>query len=115
MTPEQVSAIEAIAHILEKMGTMPIFSLIVMIIVGPWVAMFFISRGQEKRFETVVKMYENNVKLVECYEEFSKNMQELVIYNSRTMGEVKTRIDNNLYCPIVRRKTQQKEIDGGEL
>lgn len=113
MIPEQISAINAIAQILEKLGTMPIFSLIVSLIIGPWIMAWIISRGNEKRFEAVIKMYENNVKLVEGYQDIAKNLQDLVIYNTQTMEVVKTKIDNNLYCPIVRKQTKQKEINGG--
>jgi hypothetical protein len=85
MTPDQISAISAIAQILEKIGTMPIFSLVTVILIGPWVAMFLLTRGQEKRFDAMKKMYENNVELVKCYEDLAKGMQDLVIYNTQTM------------------------------
>jgi hypothetical protein len=114
MTPDQISAISAIAQILEKIGTMPIFSLVTVILIGPWVAMFLLTRGQEKRFDAMKKMYENNVELVKCYEDLAKGMQDLVIYNTQTMTKVDEKIDKNLFCPMVRRETKSthKEAEG---
>jgi hypothetical protein len=84
--------------------------MIILVIIGPWVMAWIISRGQEKRFEAVTKMYESNIKLVECYEDIARNLQDLVITNVQAMQEVRTRADNNLFCPIVRRQSNQKEI-----
>lgn len=109
MTPEQVSVITAISAILEKIGTMPIFSLIAIVVIGPWVAMFFVSRGQEKRFDAVAQMYKDNVKLVECYEAIARNLQDLVITNVQSMQDMKGKIDNNLFCPLIRKQTKQTE------
>lgn len=71
--------------------------------------MYFISRGQEKRFESVKKMYEDNVALVKAYEGLAKTLHDTVVYNTSTMTEVKDITKNNLYCPLVRRETKPKE------
>lgn len=109
MTPEQVSLINAISAILDKIGTMPIMSLVVLIIIGPWIMAWIISRGQEKRFEAVSKMYENNVDLVKGYAKIAENQQDLVIANIQTMTKVQETADKNLFCPIVRQRTKQRE------
>jgi hypothetical protein len=109
MTPDQLSAVNAVATIIEKLGTLPIGSLLLLMVGGPWAAMWVVTRGQEKRFETVVKMYEDNAKLVKCYEDMTKNFQDLVIYNTQAMTQVKEQINSNLYCPLVRKGTKQTE------
>jgi hypothetical protein len=85
---------------------------------GPWGVVFFLwyqgqkdSKKWEERFMAVKQMYENNVKLVECYEAMAKNFQDLVIYNTQSLTKVNEKIDANLFCPIVRKRTQQKEIE----
>ncbi len=68
MTPEQTATISAIAAILTEIGTWPIGTIIIAVIFGPWVITFFVNRSIEKRHEAAVKMYKDNVKLVENYE-----------------------------------------------
>jgi hypothetical protein len=106
VTPEQASAIAAVATILDKVGALPIGTLLILLIAGPWVAMYFLQRGQEKRFEAVVRMYEENVKLVKNYEDIAGNFQDLVMYNSQSMARVESKVDSNLFCPIVRNQTK---------
>ncbi len=113
MTPEQISAIGTIAFILDKIGTWPVGMLVMLVIIGPWISMFVIARGQEKRHEGVTKMYESNVKLVEGYEKhvaalvgIVNDMREMIILNTQAWQGVKDRIDNNLFCPVARKGTK---------
>lgn len=85
---------------------------------GPWGVVFFLWwQGQkdqkkwEERFQAVVRMYENNVELVKKYETITKNYQDVIIYNTQTLTEIKESADNNLFCPIVRKETRQREVD----
>ena len=93
MTPEQISIIAAI---LDKIGTWPISTLVMVIVVGPWLMFFFISRGQEKRFEAVREMYENNVKLVEVYEKLACEQQDTIIMNTGAITKLTTIIEERL-------------------
>lgn len=133
MTPEQIAILNAVAMILGKVSSWPVGSIVAIMIVGPWVFTFFISWQQErkymaimmesrkqfeavmvkqeKRFESVVRMYENNVELVRNYERISKSLQDLVILNTQELADVKSIANNNLFCPIVRKETQQREVD----
>lgn len=112
MTPEQISVINTIALILEKIGTWPAGTVFVVVAFGPWAMMFFISRGQEKRFEAVAKMYENNVQLVKDYEKVAVTLHDLVILNTQTLTGVSDRIDNNLYCPFMRKTKPHSATEG---
>jgi hypothetical protein len=111
MNPEYISILQTVAFILDRVGTWPVATLFFFAVIGPWVVAFILSRGQEKRFDSVKKMYENNVKLVEDYREMANGYQDLVIHNIQVMTEVQKTADNNLFCPIVRKRTQQKEVD----
>jgi len=111
MTPEQLSFIAAIAALIERIGTWPLGGFMMTIVLGPWILQFFFSRGQEKRFESVKKMYENNVELLKTTQSLAQNSQDLVIHNIQVMDKVYHISKNNLFCPIIRKNTQQKEID----
>ncbi len=84
--------------------------ILLVVILGPWLLLFFIARGQEKRFEAVQVMYEDNVKLVKDFRNLSGDQQDLIIANTEAMTALKTAAENNLFCPIVRKSAQQKEI-----
>ena len=103
MTPDQISALTAIAAIIEKIGAWPLGSVAALIVFGPWIVMGLISRSVEKRHEAAIKMYEENVKLVLNYEKVAAGLQDILVLTTQTMTQVKDRIDSNLYCPMMRK------------
>jgi hypothetical protein len=103
VTPDQIAALTAIAAIMSKVGTWPIGSIIAAISFGPWIAMGLISRSMEKRHAAALRMYEENVKLVICYEKVAEGLQDIIVLSTQTMTQVKDRIDANLFCPIMRK------------
>lgn len=103
MSPDQIAALTAIAAIVSKIGTWPIGSIIAAIVFGPWVIMGFIARSMEKRHAAAIKMYEDNVKLVEAYEKTAEGLQDIIILSTQTMTQVRDRIDANLFCPLMRK------------
>lgn len=103
MNPEQVAALTAIASIVSKVGTWPIGSIMAAVVFGPWVMLWILSRGMEKRQEAALKMYEDNVKLVENYEKIANGLQDIIVLSTQKMTQVKDRIDNNLFCPLMRK------------
>jgi hypothetical protein len=92
------------AALLKQMGTWPILTVLIFVVIGPWIGMFIVSRLQEKRHGAVVQMYKDNVKLVENYETVAKGLQDILILSTQTMSQVKTSVDNNLYCPLMRKE-----------
>lgn len=72
MTPADVAALTAMFAIVKEIGTWPLITITVLIVVGPWIAVFVMNRGQEKRHAEVVQMYNDNVTLVENYEDVKK-------------------------------------------
>jgi hypothetical protein len=103
VSPDQIAALTALSSFFANIGTWPLGSVAIVIVFGPWVAMGFISRSIEKRHEAAVKMYEDNVKLVINYEKVSRELQGILVLTTQTMTQVKERIDNNLFCPIMRK------------
>ena len=103
MTPDQIAAITAIATILSKVGTWPIGSIVAAVVFGPWIVMGLISRSVEKRHEAALKMYENNITLVENYEKVAKGLQDIIVLSTQTMTRVDDKIENNLFCPLMRK------------
>jgi len=71
MSPEQISALTAIAAIVSKVGTWPIGSVAIAIVFGPWVMMYFAARSMERRLAAAIRMYENSNKLVERYDKMA--------------------------------------------
>ncbi|MFZ2948218.1 MAG: hypothetical protein WA003_01920 [Desulfuromonadaceae bacterium] len=103
MSPEQIAALTAISTILAKVGTWPIGSIVAAIVFGPWLMMGFIARGMEKRHEAAIQMYTENVKLVVNYEKIAEGLQSIIVLSTQKMTEVKDRVDNNLFCPMMRK------------
>ena len=56
----------------------------------------------EKRFEAVVRMYEDNVLLVKGYERLASELTNVILLNTQINTKLVERIDNNLFCPIVK-------------
>lgn len=89
---------------LEKIGTWPAGFVILFIMIGPWIFAFIMSRIQEKRFESVVRMYEHNVSLVKDYEALAKSLQDVVIMNTQAVTQLCRDIESNQFCPIIRKE-----------
>ena len=73
MTPQDMAAFTAFIAIFDKIGAFPLITIVISVVVCPWIALFILNRGQEKRHAEVVIMYENNVTLVKRHEDMMKN------------------------------------------
>lgn len=111
MPPETAATIQAIAAILERLGSLPIGAGLILWSLAPWVIMISVSYRNEKRFEAVVRMYEDNVKLVTSYEECCKGYRDLATFTVEKVSHLTTIAENNMFCPIVRKETRQREVD----
>ncbi|HEX9078091.1 MAG TPA: hypothetical protein VF795_00805 [Desulfuromonadaceae bacterium] len=98
MSPEQISALTAIAAIISKVGTWPIGSIIAAVVFGPWVAMGLIARGIEKRHAAVVAMYEANVVLVENYEKVVGEQADTIRLSTAASTELLTFLKTRPPC-----------------
>ena len=93
MSPDQIGILTALFSTLEIMSCWPFGLLIFMVVIGPWLLAATIAYSQKKRFEAVVRMYENNVDLVNKYEDVAKDLKEVVIMNTQTITRLVDRID----------------------
>lgn len=57
----------------------------------------------DKRFESVVRMYEDNVLLVKGYDRVAGELLGAVALNTQVSTRLAERIDNNLFCPIIKK------------
>ncbi|MDA8082297.1 MAG: hypothetical protein M0024_01400 [Nitrospiraceae bacterium] len=125
VTPaEQTALISALLTLLNKW---PVWaSILVVIVIGPWVAqgisLRIIERNQERRFNEVVSAmqlankesearYANNIKLVEFAEQIGKDYKELALMVNTALTTLTELIRNNLYCPLVRKSVQSETIE----
>ena len=109
MTPETVSAINAVCSLLERIGTWPVGTVLLIVLFGPWIMAFWVSRSQEKRFDAMKDMYESNVKLVKGYEQLSGGLQDSVMLNTAKWTQAIEKIDTNQFCPVHRTKKIRME------
>ncbi|MDH5525205.1 MAG: hypothetical protein OEY01_14610, partial [Desulfobulbaceae bacterium] len=58
--------------------------------------------SQEKRFESVVRMYEDNVLLVKGYDRLAGDLTHIIHLNTQVQTKLAEKIENNMNCPIVR-------------
>lgn len=111
MTPQDVAALTAIAAIVKQIGTWPLISIAVLVIIGPWIAVFILNRGQEKRHAEVVEMYTANVRLVTAHEELqeqSQRREEVLIDLLRLNTEAQTGL-----ITWLKQRTRCVELKGG--
>lgn len=114
MTPAQLAALTAISGLLERAGNWKIGSLLALLAFLPdiiFVAIIvFQSARQDKALTEMKRMhndfaskYDTNVELVKQVMRLAENLQSIVVLNTQTLQGVQDRIDNNLFCPMVRK------------
>ena len=110
MSPDQISAITALANLLSSIGGWPLGVIIFVIIIGPWLFAMYLNSIWSSRFEAVVKMYKDNVSLVEELEEIANDLKDVVIMNTQAMTRLGDNIEKNQFCPMVRLEKQAKGV-----
>lgn len=61
-----------------------------------------VMEASEKRFEAVVRMYEDNVLLVKGYERLAGDLANIIHLNTQMQTRLVEKIESNMNCPIVR-------------
>ena len=61
-----------------------------------------VMTASDKRFEAVVRMYEDNVLLVKGYERLAGDLANIIHLNTQMQTRLAEKIENNMNCPIVR-------------
>lgn len=111
MTPQDIAALTALVALFEKIGTWPLITIAVLVVIGPWIAVFVLNRGQEKRHAEVVQMYTDNVTLVEEYQkmqEKSDKREEVLIDLLRLNTEAQTNL-----LSWLKQRTRCVDLKGG--
>ena len=105
MNPTDLAALTALVALLEKVGAWPLISIALLVVVGPWIAVFILNGKQEKRHAEVVKMYTDNVTLVKGYEEVQKDSDrreevliDLLRLNTETQTSLLTWLKQRTRC-----------------
>jgi len=97
MTPEQINLfLTSLALIVERIGTWPLWTTLLMIVIGPWILAMLLSYWQMRRFEAVVRMYECNVDLVKSYEGLARDLKDVVMMNTEAMTRLGDRLAGRL-------------------
>lgn len=110
MSPDQISVVTTLLTLIGKLSGWPFAVLLFIYVIGPWLLAMLLSHFQGKRFESVVRMYENNVKLVEDYEALSKDLKEIIIMNTQAVTKLNDGIEQNQFCPMVRLEKAAKGV-----
>lgn len=110
MTPQEIATMTAIVAVIKEIGAWPLLSVLVLVVMGPWGGMFLFARTIDLRHSAAIKMYEENVKLVEATQRIADGMQEIVILNTQVMTQVKGSIDSNLFCPLMRKDPKVEKV-----
>lgn len=113
MTPETAHTLAAIATIIDKLGALPIGTLLIVIIFGPWIFTFVMERAHEKRITAMEAMYKSNVKLVEAYARLADGLNDVITLNTAKWSEAIDKINANQYCPLARvKKVHMEDVHG---
>ncbi len=118
MEPAQITAlVNSVATLVSVTGATPYFTVALCVFLAPWIVLVFISFSQHKRFEAVVTMYNNNFKQVEVtqnlvgdFKNMARDERDLVIMATTALSTMNSAIENNMYCPIVRKSAKPKDI-----
>lgn len=103
MTPQDVAALSALVAMIKEIGTWPLFSILLLMQVGPWVVMLVIVYIQGKRHAGAVRMYEDNVILVKEVTDIAKGYRDVALLSAQSMTKVESSVNANLYCPLMRK------------
>ena len=104
---EGISTAAALATILQALKGWEIPSLIALMLLAPWIVLLLVSFYNHRRFEAVVRMYENNYLQVEQiktmadgFKEMAGQYRETLIYSIQQVTEAKEVAENNLIVPL---------------
>lgn len=98
MSPDQISTIAKASELIGQIGDLPIGTLLVIVVLGPYLFMFFISRAMEKRQEAALKMYEASVELVKNYERIAEQQADTIRLATAATTELITLLKSRTPC-----------------
>lgn len=122
MSPEQITALmNSLVALVKVTGATPIVSMVLGVLLGPWLVLVIISIFQHRRFEAVVTMYNNNFQQVEGirdlagdYKDMAKADRELVVWTTAEVQSMRGVVENNMHCPLIRKNAKPKDVNDGQ-
>lgn len=117
MNGQQISLASALFTLISQFGPGQLAASLAALILTPWLVLVAISWTQNRRFEAVVRMYEDNVRLVEDalklagdYQRLAEAGQDIAAWVGQEVAKANTLIVNNMHCPVVRRNARPRDI-----
>lgn len=118
MSPGEITAFtNSLATLIGVAGTTPIVTLLLGVMLAPWLVLVIISIFQHRRFEAVVTMYNNNFAQVEVtqglakdYKDMASGEREMVVWAASEVSAMKASIEGNMNCPLIRKNAKPKDI-----
>lgn len=131
MTPQDIAGAKVLLDLMAAIGAWPLGLVLLLAILGPWIALFLAVRSLERRasqheldtvkavasirelFQSaldrhearhaeVVRMYENNVELVRTVVKIAQDETGIIHLNTQAMTSLVDHIKNNFHCPLSR-------------
>lgn len=102
MTPDQIGMLTALLGLVEKIAGWPLWVVILVVLIGPWIALFNYDRNHERRYLSQKKMYDDNVILLKETQSIARDLKEIVIMNTQSSQQLTDNIEKNQFCPMVR-------------
>ena len=95
MTPQDAHFLELAIGLVDRVGDWPIMTILVLLIIGPWLMAVFLDRAQERRIKAAVAMYENNVLLLKETQALSarqckleEDLQDIIMLNTQAQTKL---------------------------
>ena len=117
MTPQDAALIAALTALLKDVGTWPLLTVVLTIMVGPYLFLFFFSRTQEQRLAAMTRMYEDNVGLVKDYEDkcralirIAEDQQAAAVGMTQSLTRLHDAVSTNQFCPAARIEKKRVEV-----
>lgn len=111
MTPAEI---DVAVKLVQALLTAPTVVVVLVILIFPWLILAWSGSRQERRFEGVIKMYENNVQLVKDYQDLVEGyrkildgQQDLIIHVTQVMTAVHDAVRYNEFCPQLRKENRR--------
>jgi hypothetical protein len=114
MGPGEVASAVKLLSLLAKIVEWPVALVLLVVLIGPWLMAVWLAYAYNKRFEAVVRMYENNVELVKHYERVAADLKEVVIMNTQAITTMHHDITTNQFCPLQRVEKKTIQVGSGK-
>ena len=122
----QLSTLATLITLFEKIGPWPIGTVLLLVILGPWLFIYFNERNKTKatalieaarkarfetlkekhreQYETLMKMYEANIIIIKNYERLAFDLKDVLVLNTSQWSGAKEKLNNVIRHEEIMRK-----------